>query len=142
LGHVNPGGSQSFVCTTGVLQENIIRSGITLSEVSKNGFQYFSFNASVVAGGTATSSFTITIDMNMPSDGCKLSYFLLVIKAQATVEMIDLVSWSKKYIIKRLGPWDCSRHIIKSKQDNLANLKSDKPHYLLIRHRSGLQAPC
>ncbi len=55
----------------------------------------------------------------MPWSGAQLSYFLLVIKAQTTVHMIDLVHWSTKYIIKRLGPGDISRHWLKPEQNDL-----------------------
>ena len=68
-----------------------------------------------------TSSFTITIQMAMPSGGCRLSYFLLVIKAQTTVQMIDLVHWSKQYIIKRLGSGNKCRHRVELEQDNFTN---------------------
>jgi hypothetical protein len=46
----------------------------------------------------------------MPWSGMKLGYFLLVIKAQTTVQMIDLIHWGKFYMIKRLGTGHDSRH--------------------------------
>ncbi len=56
-----------------------------------------------MAGGTSTSSFTITVNLTDPTSGMKISYFLIVIKAQTTQVYIDLVHFGNYLFNKKHG---------------------------------------